>query len=277
MNILSVFDKIPLLFVMVLFVLSMVAFIEIGFRFGIRHRSKQHKAQMAQVRAIMGASLGLLAFMLAFSFSMAQQHFEQRTQAYMLEVSAIDSAYSGAGLLDDDASVIAKDTLRRFAALRLKTSEAARAADLESVFQMVRESEHMHDQLWKLAEVAMSGAGEGADTGIFAQSVLAMIDAHDARVQAALYNRISPVIWITLFLMSLLSMIIMGYQAGLTGTRSSLATWTLAITFSAVMSLVTDLDRPNMSLFQMNQQLMAELENRMVEDQYSSDPGAGRG
>ena len=81
--------------------------------------------------------------------------------------------------------------------------------------------------------------------------------------QAALFNRISPVIWITLFLMSLLSMIVMGYQAGLTGTRSGLATWTLAITFSAVMTLITDLDRPNMTLFQLNQELMVELENRM--------------
>ena len=273
MNAMSALDNIPLILLMIVFVLSMVGFIEIGFRVGRSHQSKPHKAQMAQVRAIMGASLGLLAFMLAFSFSMAQHHFEARAQAYMLEISAIDSAYRGADLLDGDVPVIAKDILRRFATLRLKTAKAAQAADIEGVFQMIRESESMHDQLWKLAEAAMSGAGEGADTGIFAQSVLAMINAHDARIQATLFNRISPVIWITLFLMALLSMIVMGYQAGLTGTRSSLATWTLAITFSAVMALVTDLDRPNMSLFQLNQQLMVELENRMVEDQFSPHPG----
>ena len=58
-------------------------------------------------------------------------------------------------------------------------------------------------------------------------------------------------------------MLVMGYQAGLTGTRSRLATWTLAATFSLVMTLITDLDRPNMSLFRLNQQLMVELENRM--------------
>jgi hypothetical protein len=134
---------------------------------------------------------------------------------------------------------------------------------METVVKMVRESELIHDQLWAIAESSMEGQGDGQDTGIFAQSVLAMIDAHDARLQAALFNRISPIIWFTLFLMSLLSMIVMGYQAGLTGTRSSLATWTLAITFSAVMTLITDLDRPNMTLFQMNQSLMVELENRM--------------
>jgi hypothetical protein len=269
----SVLDNIPLLLLMVIFVLSMVGFIEIGFRVGRSHQSKPHKAQMAQVRAIMGASLGLLAFMLAFSFSMAQHHFEARAQAYMLEISAIDSAYRGADLLEGDLPGAAKDILRRFVTLRLELSEAANSADTDSVMRMIRESEGMHDQLWKLAESAMAGSGEGADTGIFAQSVLAMINAHDARLQAALFNRISPVIWVTLFLMALLSMIVMGYQAGLTGTRSSLATWTLAITFSAVMSLVTDLDRPNMSLFQLNQQLMVELENKMVEDKHSSRTG----
>jgi len=92
-------------------------------------------------------------------------------------------------------------------------------------------------------------------------------------MQAGLFNRISPIIWFTLFLMSLLSMVVMGYQAGLTGTRSSLATWTLAITFSAVMTLITDLDRPNQTLFEMNQSLMVELENRM-EGGSSWDPAA---
>jgi hypothetical protein len=81
-----------------------------------------------------------------------------------------------------------------------------------------------------------------------------------------MFNRISPVIWLTLLLMSFLSMIVMGYQAGLTGTRSGLATWTLAITFAAVMTLVTDLDRPRMSLFKMNESLMVELQNRINQD-----------
>jgi hypothetical protein len=69
-----------------------------------------------------------------------------------------------------------------------------------------------------------------------------------------------------LLAMSFLSMIIMGYQAGLTGKRSFLATWTLAITFVAVLTLVTDLDRPQMRLFKMNRSLMVELQNRINSD-----------
>jgi hypothetical protein len=259
----SAMDQIPLLLVMAICMLAQISFIELGFLYGKYQHGKPPKAQMAQVRAIMGASLGLLAFMLAFSFSMAQVHFEERTQAYMLEVSAIDTAYRGADLIKGSERVMAQDLLRQFAGLRLKTAEAARAADMDAVVTMVRESEQIHDLLWALAESSMEGSGEGEDTGIFAQAVLAMINAHDARLQATLFNRISPVIWFTLLMMALLSMVVMGYQAGLTGTRSRLATWTLAIAFSAVMTLITDLDRPTMTLFQLNQQLMVELENRM--------------
>jgi hypothetical protein len=140
---------------------------------------------------------------------------------------------------------------------------------------MIRESERMHDLLWALAESSMEGGSGSEKTGMFAQAVLAMINAHDARLQAAFFNRISPVIWMTLLLMALLAMVVMGYQAGLTGTRSTLATWTLAVAFAAVIALITDLDRPGMRLFHLNQQLMVELEDRM-ERQTSGDPGSVR-
>lgn len=269
-------DQIPLLLVLIGAILGQVLFIEAGYRIGSGREGKQYKAQMAQVRAIMGASLGLLAFMLAFTFNSAQQHFEQRTQAYMMEVSAIDSAFRGADLIKADARDETKDLLRTFTKTRLDITQAARRSDTEAVIELIRESERIHDMLWSIAEFSMEGESDGEDTGIFAQSVLAMINAHDARLQAALFNRISPVIWITLFVMALLSMIVVGYQAGLTGTRSSLATWTLAFTFSVVMTLITDLDRPNMTLFHLNQDLMVELQNRMEGGSYW-DPAAASG
>lgn len=256
-------DQLPLWLILAMAALTQILFIEAGFRYGATRRNGSVKAQMAQVRAIMGASLGLLAFMLAFSFSMAQQHFEERTRTFLLEVGAIDAAFRGADLIPDDARLEAQELLVAFARLRIETASAAQASQTDTAIAKIRESELIHDQLWSIAESAMEGDDTGDNTAIFAQSVLAMINAHDARLQASLFNRISPIIWVTLLLMSLLSMVVMGYQAGLTGARSHLATWTLALTFSVVMTLITDLDRPNMSLFHVNQGLMVELESRM--------------
>ena len=262
------FDKLPLLAVFVISVLGQLLFIEAGYRWGKRRNAKPNKSQMAQVRAIMGASLGLLAFMLAFSFNTAQQHFEERMRAYMMEVSAIDSAYRGADLIMHEERAEAKALLAEFARVRVETSRVADRNDLAPVIELIRESERMHDKLWAIAERSMEGAGTGEDTSLFAQSILAMIDAHDTRLQTIFFNRVSPIIWFTLFGMAVLSMAVTGYQAGLTGTRSSFATWTLAICFSFVMMLITDLDRPVMTLFKENRQLIVELQSRMEGGDY---------
>lgn len=263
MGLQEIIDSIPLAMFLVLAVLSMIFMIEVGFRGGKYKRGKPDKAQMAQVRAIMGASLGLLAFMLAFSFAVAQQHFESRTNAYLLEVTAIDVAYRGAGLLETDRGNEARRLLRDFVQLRRDTSDAEDRDELEEVIMLVHKSESLHDALWQIADSSMQSPGDSVDDSIFANAVLEMIRAHDERVQHTMFNRISPIIWITLFMMCFLSMIVMGYQAGLTGKRSGLATWTLATTFAVVLMLVADLDRPQMRLFKMNQTLMTELQTRI--------------
>jgi len=264
----NILDNIPLSAIFAAAIASQILFIELGYRIAIHKTGKSNKSQMAQVRAIMGASLGLLAFMLAFSFNTAQQHFEERAKAYMLEVSAIDSAFRGADLIAHGERQEAKSLLTEFAKLRVRTTEVIVEKDMVAMVEMIRESERMHDRLWAIAERSMEGEGVGEDTGIFAQAILSMIDAHDIRLQAVFFNRVSPIIWFTLYGMALMSMAIMGYQAGLTGTRSSFATWTLAVTFAFVMALITDLDRPRMTLFKQNQELMIEMQNRMEGGDY---------
>jgi hypothetical protein len=256
-------DAIPLLVYLILAIAILLLPIEIGYRGGKYNRGKPDKSQMAQVRAIMGASLGLLAFMLAFSFAVAQKHYEERTNAYLLEVTAIDAAYRGASLLSEEQGHEARQLLRQFVQLRRETSNAQDREELAEVIKLVRDAERIHDRLWQVADRSMQTPGDSIDDSIFSNAIMEMIRANDERLQHTLFNRISPIIWITLLAMSFLSMIIMGYQAGLTGKRSFLATWILAITFAAVLTLVTDLDRPQMRLFKMNQSLMIELQNRI--------------
>ena len=197
MGLQEIIDSIPLAMFLVLAILSMILMIEVGFRGGKYKRGKPDKAQMAQVRAIMGASLGLLAFMLAFSFAVAQQHFESRTNAYLLEVTAIDVAYRGAGLLDTDPGSEARHLLRDFVQLRRDTSDAEDRDELEEVIMLARKSEGLHDALWQIADSSMQSPGDSIDDSLFANAVLEMIRAHDERVQHTMFNRISPIIWIT--------------------------------------------------------------------------------
>ena len=95
------FDLIPIWLLFIGTIMTMVLFIESGFRLGNRARATAKKAQTSQVRAIMGAGLGLLAFMLAFTFNTAQTHFEARVQILAEEARIARNAFMQADLLEE--------------------------------------------------------------------------------------------------------------------------------------------------------------------------------
>ena len=199
--------------------------------------------------------------------SLIQIAVERATDIFVQTIAAIgnnaDAAYRGASLLEEKRAREARGLLREFVQLRRDTSNAESRDELKEVIGLIRDAERLHDKLWQVADSSMQSPGDSIDDSIFTGAILEMIRANDERVQHTMFNRISPAIWMTLMAMCLLSMIVMGYQAGLTGKRSILATWTLAVTFAAVLALVTDLDRPQNRLFKMNQSLMTELQNRI--------------
>lgn len=264
------FDLVPIWVLFVGTILLMVMFIELGFRLGKNAQGGAKKAQTSQVRAIMGAGLGLLAFMLAFTFSTAQSHFEARVQNLAEEARIARNAFMQADVLPEPERTQAKQLLADYVELRSVGSLSNPRGIEQELAEGLRKSEEIQKDLWFLAVDV-----EGRDTkksmanrknDMLKGSVLALTDIHYTRLHAAVMNRIPLTIWLTLYLMAVLAMIIMGYQAGLTDRRSPVATITLAVAFSAVIILISDLDRPVMSFFDINKQLLIELNNDMRED-----------
>ncbi len=90
-----------------------------------------------------------------------------------------------------------------------------------------------------------------------------MIDLHAKRVTAGLRNRIPGAIWVALFAVAVLSLAAMGYHAGLVRTSRSLAVLAVALTFSAVIGLIADLDRPQEGALKVSQQALMDLRQSM--------------
>lgn len=264
------FDLVPIWVLLIATILIMVAFIECGFRLGKRAQVKAKKAQTSQVRAIMGAGLGLLAFMLAFTFNSAQTHFETRVQGLAEEARIARNAYMQADLLAEPRRSQAKQLLKEYVKLRSDKRRMTGPDVSNQVAGLLELSEEMLQQLWDLATYSdlhpTTERNDAEQNDLFMNSIIALTDIHFTRVHSAIMNRIPFTIWITLYLMAILSMIIMGYQAGLTDKRSPVATITLAVAFSAVIILITDLDRPIMSFFDINRQLLVDLNEYMEAD-----------
>ena len=264
------FDLMPIWMLLIGTILIMIVFIEFGFRLGKNAQTHARKAQTSQVRAIMGAGLGLLAFMLAFTFGAAQSHFEMRVQSLAEEARIARNAYMQADLLAEPRRTQAKELLKEYIKLRSESRNLPGTDIGEQIATLIQSSEQIQHQLWDLATHSdMHPASENTnveENDLFMGSVLALTDVHFTRVHSAIMNRIPLTIWMTLYLMAILSMIIMGYQAGLTDRRSPVATITLAVAFSAVIILITDLDRPIMSFFEINKQLLVDLNEYMEAD-----------
>ncbi len=260
-------DRFPLGLLFLITVLVLLVLIEIGFQLGSRARKRAAKAQHSQVRAIMGATLGLLAFMLAFTFAVAQGHYETRVQNMVEEVRLAGNAFLQAEFLEEPYRTRARQTLHEYVSDRVRLSRQHREGASLDLGAAIEKSELLQAELWHLG-VQNERLGQApGQTRIqrdpFLTAVISLIDIHSMRLQAAFMNRISWAIWVTLYMTAMLSMLVMGYQAGLVEKRSPLATMTLAVAFAAVMMLITDLDRPIMSMFQINDQIMVELVERM--------------
>ena len=260
-------DQFPLAGLLVAIILVLVVFIEVGFRFGAAHRPQSMKTQTAQVRAIMGAILGLLAFMLAFTFSTAQRHYETRVQNMVEEARIAGTAFLQADFLDEGVKIRVKALLHQYISDRLELHRMIKQNRIPEVIALISKAEDMQRKLWSLS-VGMefesrNAVDPKARSDGFMLAVVGLIEIHNLRLHAALMNRIPVMVWLILFFTAIMSMLVMGYQAGLTGKRTPIATVSLAVVFSAVMILITDLDRPQMSMFEINNQVMINLQSKM--------------
>ncbi len=95
--------------------------------------------------------------------------------------------------------------------------------------------------------------------GLLASAFNDVIDMHSNRVAIGVRARIPSSIWLTVMFMAIVSTLLMGYDMGLSGSRSSLATLAMVMTFSAVLLLIIDLDRPHQVMFSVGQDAMKDV------------------
>jgi hypothetical protein len=100
---------------------------------------------------------------------------------------------------------------------------------------------------------------------LYAQTLSHMFVVQAKRVMFGTQRMIPATIWIVLFGLAIGGIGALGYHAGLVGIRGFLVYQILIITFSMVMVLIYDLDRPQQGLFKVTQRSMQELQHRISE------------
>jgi hypothetical protein len=230
--------------------------VECGYRLGKYRRKRHEQEKEAPIGTMVGATLGLLAFILAFTFGLAAARFDARRQVLLDEANAIGTTYLRAGMLPERGEQI-RALLRDYVGARLD------AVPLGNAAEGIRQSAKIQEQLWAEAEIVAEKNPNSIVVGLFVQSLNEVIDLHAKRVQAGLRSRIPGAIWVGLFAVAALSLAAMGYHAGLAGTLRSLAVVAVAVAFSVVIELIADLDRPREGVLRISQQALIDVQRSM--------------
>jgi len=209
---------------------------------------------------MVAATLGLLAFMLAFTFGMAGARFDARKQLVLDEANAIGTAYLRAQLLPPPHSTEIQALLREYVDIRV-----AGATQKEKLAVALARSQELHRLLWSQAVTLSQKSSNPMVVGLFIQSLNEVIDLHSKRITAGLRNRIPAIIWIVLYLLAIMAMIAMGYHSGLASPSRSIVVLILTMAFSAVIYLTIDLDNPREGLLHVSQQAMFDLQQSFRE------------
>jgi hypothetical protein len=250
-------DSLPILGFFMAFASVALITGEGGYRLGRWWQERTPGEQQGPTSMIVGSLLALLAFLLAITMGMASDRFDTRRKVVLAEANAVGTTYLRAGYLPEPASSEIRELIREYVPLRIVTNDLA---DIRA--RMVRSVE-IQGKLWSITEELARAAPDSDVLALFISSLNETIDLHETRVIAGLYARVPETILILLLLGSMLTLGMVGYNAGLTGRRSPLTAVVLVAVLGAVVTLVVDLDRPRGGFLVVSQQPLIDLQEQI--------------
>ncbi len=255
----SFFVESPLWCVLLVTLVTLFAAFEGGFLIGKHRQRRKEHAKEFSVDPMVGATLGLLAFMLAFTFGTAASHFQTRRHLVLEEANIIRTAYHMTRLMADSPGAQSRELLREYVDTR--TTDIKTMEELASIRRI---TEEIHNRLWESAvhgEAENSGA---ASSWLYVQTLTDMFNKQAERIHYGTHGKIAPSVWLVLYWLGILGMASMGYRSGLAGVHGDFAYLVLIVTFSLVLVLISDLDRPKQLFFRINLADFQDLKNQMA-------------
>ena len=256
----GLFPSVPIWVIFIGTLLLVALCVEGGYRWAKWRQSRGTDEKEAPIGEMVGALLGLLAFLLAVTFGIATDTFLARKRAMIEEANAIRSAYMRAGLISDADRDAIRMLLREYVNARLRWAGADAA-------EPGRSSQILLNEIWARTE-AVGRANPNAEViALFVEGVNNVETVHHERVLIRERTRIPGAFWFVLYFLAILSLMALGYHVGSAGKARSPVMITVAVAFSLVIVLILDIDRPGEGFVNVSQQSMVEVRDSMTRAQ----------
>lgn len=227
---------------------------ELGFRLARLNHKHHPEASQVELGNVQGAVLALLGLLLGFSFAMAVGRYDSRRSLVVDEANSIGTSWLRADFLPIAHATEVKSLLQHYTQLKL---EAFGMAHRPAIVIDAREIRKIHQALWAHASAA---AAEQPSPIIasFITSLNETLDLDSSR-SAAARNRIPGLVWLLLLVVASSGIWISSYGNGSNGVRSLFNHLMFPALIGIVITLISDMDRPNKGLIQDNPKSLAEL------------------
>ena len=251
-------DALPIWGLFLLVLLVVLISIEVGYRRGriVQQREVGKQEKEAPVGAMVGATLGLLAFLLAITFSIAEDSFNARKIALLEEANAIRTTYLQTAFIPEPNRDEVRRILREYVDERLQWTGVPEVRNLQSATTLL-------DRLWAQVAIVGDKARDVATVALFVDSANRVISLNAERVMLRERSRIPRAMDAVLILLTILSFAGMGYHGGVAGTVRSPVMVIVAVSFSLVVMLIADLNRPGQGWINVDQDAMIDLRNSL--------------
>ncbi len=238
---------------------GMLVMSEIGWWVG-RYCLVRHKVSKADASdTFVAAIFGLLALLIAFTFSGASDRYDQRRELIVKEMLTIGTAYMSVDLLNQEDQPRIRELFKSYLDHRITLYQnAVDTAALEARFQAQSE---LGNQLWQAAVKAVKETGDTQKL-VAAQilpAISTMFDAFDEQ-RMAMKLHPPPIVWQALMLLALIGSLLSGYNMGIEQKRD----WILALVFIVLMAgaiyVILNLEFPrlgNINLDEFEHELIA--------------------
>jgi len=232
------FSILPLWAIYIGIVLIIILSVRGGIAFARWRKKHIGKEDDSSINTLVGATLGLLAFMLAFTFNLSSNRFDARKQFLLEEVNSIETSWLRAGLVAQPYSDQLKKALVDYVEVRLWLIDNPSKAN-----EGIKKSVVLQNKMWSLiTNMTQENDGDSRINVLLIDAVNEMFDNQTKRISKALVDRIPNLIWIALFSLIIISMFEVGYMLGKSEKSNWILVLALSMAFSAIIIIIVDLD-----------------------------------
>lgn len=243
---------------------GMIVVLEAGRQLGARRLARHPESAKAGTGAIEGAVFGLMALLIAFTFSSAASRFDTRRVLAVEEANNIGTAWLRLDLLPAAAQPPLREQFRQYVDARL--AFCAKLPDVDAAMVELARAAALQNELWKGAVAACRDSGSSTPSMLLLPALNQMIDITTTRTMGARTH--APLtVYAMLGLLLLAGSLLAGFSMASGKTRN----WFYNVAFALIMALaiyvILDFEFPRMGLIRLD-----VFDRALVEVRQSMDP-----